>query len=67
MLKIGKYPSSSIHHLDGKIRAVAFALITPDASWFFNDLIHLKREDILRTDLHTEDASLAIDFVPDHI
>jgi len=67
MLKIGKCPSSPIHHLNGDVRAVAFALIAPDTSWFLYDFIHLKGENTHRTDLHTEDTSLAEGFVPDHI
>jgi hypothetical protein len=56
-----------IHHFNGNVRAIAFALITADTSLLLQDLIHFERKDLNRTDLHTEQASLAIDLVPNDI
>jgi hypothetical protein len=53
-----------IHHLDGDIRAIGFALITTNTSRFFHDLILFEEENLFRTDFDTKDTPLAIDLVP---
>jgi hypothetical protein len=42
-------------------------LITADTSLLFQDLVHFQRKDLNGTNLHTEQASLAIDLVPNDI
>jgi hypothetical protein len=56
-----------IHHLDGDVRAVSLTLVASDASFLLQDLIPFEGEDMGRTDLHTEEASLAVDLVPHHV
>jgi hypothetical protein len=57
----------SFHHLDGDVRAVIFALETSNAAFFFNDFVPFKRENLNRADLHTDQTSLTVDLVPNHV
>jgi hypothetical protein len=57
----------SFHHLDGDVRAVIFALETSNAAFFFDDFVPFKRENLNRADLHTDQTSLTVDLVPNHV
>lgn len=56
-----------IHHFDGDVGTITFALIAPDTSRFLDDLIPFQREDTGRADLHAEDTALAVNFIPEDI
>jgi hypothetical protein len=58
---------SLIHHLDGDVRAITFTLITANTAIPLHDLIRFEGEDLNRTDLHADEATLTVDLVPNHI
>jgi hypothetical protein len=58
---------SLIHYLDGNVRTIALALVASDTTRLLYNLIHLKGENPNRTDLHTDDTSLAVKLIPEDI
>jgi len=61
------FSPSLFHHLNGDVRAIAFALITSDAAFFLHNLIPFARKDLDRADLHTEETPLTKNLVPQDV